>query len=130
MEESVKIKVNDPTARVYDEPIEEFTVDDFDRSARSVGNGVGNLVGQVGRLYFNVLTLPLNLLPRRSRYHAKNSIREGFLSFKVLVDDVTDSIDRGLSRSLERDKLHVDDVLDETIPPARPNIPTTGGGAI
>jgi hypothetical protein len=127
----VKVKVNEPGVRAYEEPIEEFDGVDFDRTARNVGGGVANLVGQVGRLYFNVLTLPLNLLPSRSRYHAKNSIREGFLSFKVLVDDVTGAIDDGLTRSLRRDRLRIDDLDDDTIRPARNAVDDTlGGGAI
>ena len=128
----VKVKVNEPGVRAYEEPIEEFDGVDFDRTARNVGGGVANLVGQVGRLYFNVLTLPLNLLPSRSRYHAKNSIREGFLSFKVLIDDVTGSIDDGLTRSLKRDRLRMDDFDDDVIRPARNTTmnDTMGGGAI
>lgn len=96
-DDAVKVKVNDA-----DEPFEEFDGVEFNRA------GVGNFVTQVGRLYFNVLTLPVNLLPRRSRYHAKNSIREGFLSFKALVEEVTEGIDRSLNRSLERDKANLD----------------------
>ncbi len=134
-DEGVKVKVNDPSYRAFEEPVEEFTGADFDRTARSVGGGVSNLVGQVGRLYLNVLTLPLNLLPSRSRYHAKNSIREGFLSFKVLVDDVTGAIDDGLNRSLRRDRLRMDDMddlmNDDVIRPARRSVDDTmGGGAI
>ncbi len=143
-DDGVKIRVNEPGVRATEEPIEEFSTMDFDRGRGGVG-GVGNLVGQVGRLYFNVLTLPLNLLPRRSRYHAKNSIREGFLSFKTLIDDVTGSIDDGLNRSLQRDRLRMDDYddvirpADNVVRPASPyatpyttaNDPTTiGGGAI
>ncbi len=117
--EDIKIKVNEPGTRV-DEPIEEF-VGDFAGTTRSVGGGVASLVGQVGRLYIGVLTLPLNLLPARSRYHAKNAVKESFLTIKVLVDEINHSIEHSLDRSLERDKVRVSmDDLDDEIPPATP----------
>ncbi|HEX2913245.1 MAG TPA: hypothetical protein VH186_20755 [Chloroflexia bacterium] len=127
--DEVKIKVNEPGTPFEDEPIEEFTTADFDRSARSVGTGAANLVGQVGRLYLNVLTLPLNLLPAKSRYHAKKSLREGFLSVKTLVDEVNNTIDHTLTRSMERDRLRMNDLEDEVIPPATPDV-TPRSGAI
>jgi hypothetical protein len=100
-DDGVKIKVSEPDA--LDEPIEEF--DNVGRAAGRAIGGVGNLLGQVVRLQFGLVSLPLNLLPAKSRYHAKNSVREGFLAIKTLVDDVTNGIDSGLSRALERDRV-------------------------
>src|SRR5689334_3311968 len=96
-DEGVKIRVTEADV-MGDEPIEEF--ENIGRSASRTIGGVGNLVGQVVRLQFGLLTLPLNLLPARARYHAKNSVREGFLAVKTLVDEVTEGIDEGLSRSM------------------------------
>ena len=115
--EDVKIKVNEPGVRV-EEPIEEFT-GNFADTTRSLGGGVVNLAGQVARLGFGVATLPLNLLPARSRYHAKKAVKEGFLTVKVLVDDVNNFVEDTLNRSMERDKVRASmDDLDD-IPPAR-----------
>jgi len=117
-DDGIKIRVTEPDL-MGDEPIEEF--DNLGREARRTVGGVGNLVGQVVRLQFGLLTLPLNLLPTRSRYHAKNAIREGFLAIKSLVDEVTEGIDNGLSRSMQRDNMRVSlDLDDNTIPPADP----------
>lgn len=122
-DDGVKIRVTEPDY-MGDEPIEEF--ENVGRSASRAIGGVGNLVGQVVRLQFGLLTLPLNLLPARSRYHAKNAVREGFLTFKSLVDEVTNGIDDGLSRSMERDRVRVG--MRGDIPPA--DNTTVGGGAI
>jgi len=117
-DDGIKIRVTEPDL-MGDEPIEEF--DNLGQEARRTVGGVGNLVGQVVRLQFGLLTLPLNLLPTRSRYHAKNAIREGFLAIKSLVDEVTEGIDNGLSRSMQRDNMRVSlDLGDNTIPPADP----------
>lgn len=99
----VKIKVIDETPEETPE-----TLDELD-SAQFKKGGVTNLVTQAGRLYFNVLTLPVNLLPRRSRYHAKNSLREGLLSLKSLVEEVGEGIDRSLKRSIDRDEAEIAD---------------------
>lgn len=116
--EDIKIKVNEPGARV-EEPIEEFA-GNFADTTRSLGGGVASLVGQVARLGFGVATLPLNLLPARSRYHAKNAVKEGFLTVKVLVDDVNNFVEDTLTRSMDRDKVRASlDDLDDEVPPAR-----------
>lgn len=117
MENEIKIKVNDPAFNA-DDPVEEFSAD-VGNTAENVVGTVGNIAKQVVRLQFGLLTLPLNLLPSRSRYHAKNAVREGFLSFKTLVDDLTTGIDEGLRSSLERDRVWANDVTDN-IPPATP----------
>ncbi len=119
MDDGVKIRVTEPGI-MGDEPIEEF--DNIGVGVRRTAGGVADVVSQVVRLGFGVATLPLNLLPNRSRYHAKNSIREGFLAVKTLIDDVTDGIDTGLSRSMERDRMYAGSIrLDaDTIPPADP----------
>ncbi len=118
MAEEIKIKVTEPDL-MGDEPIEEF--DNIGRETRRAVGGVGNLIGQVIRLQFGLLTLPLNLLPEKSRYHAKNSVREGFLAIKSLVDEVTDGIDDGLNRSMDRDRMRVSSMrMDDDIPPAMP----------
>lgn len=118
MDDEIKIKVNDPM--FGDDPIEEINpaMDSMGRTANNVIGTVGNLTKQVVRLQFGLLTLPLNLLPSRSRYHAKNAVREGFLSFKTLVDEITNGIDEGLRGSLDRDRVWASDSMDETIPPA------------
>ncbi len=103
--DEVKIKVNEP-GRTVEEAVEEFE-GDFVGTSRSIGGGIGNLVGQVGRLYVGLLTLPINLLPAKSRVHAKNAIKEGFLTVKVLVDDINDGIENVLDRSLQRDRVRV-----------------------
>ncbi|HEX2915337.1 MAG TPA: hypothetical protein VH186_31530 [Chloroflexia bacterium] len=89
-------------------PEEDVTIQDYDLSAVSgplsnLTEGVTGLVGQVAGIGYNVATLPLNVLPRRARYHARKAIREGFLTFKVLIDDVTNGVDKTLKRSMERD---------------------------
>ena len=99
-----------------DELIEEVT--DFNRPSRKPSNAA-SVAGQVGQFYFSALMLPLNLLPDRARYHAKNSIREGFLSFKALVEEVNTAIDDGLARSINKDRQKVNastdyaDTIDE-----------------
>jgi hypothetical protein len=93
--------------------------EEFEAEAVVTGRGVGSVIGSVGRLAFNVATLPINLLPSRSRYHAKNSIREGFLSVKTFLEDVTGAIDDELSRSVSRDKVRMEIRMEEEdIPPA------------
>lgn len=118
MEDEIKIKVNDPTIGIGDDPVEEIDPAYPGSAANNVVGTVGNLAKQVVRLQFGLLTLPLNLLPSRSRYHAKNSIREGFLSFKSLVDEITTGIDDGLRSSLDSDRVWANNGVDETIPPA------------
>jgi hypothetical protein len=116
--DDVKIKVTDSGGRA-EEPVEEFQ-GNFASTTRSLGGGVVSLAGQVARLGFGVATLPLNLLPARSRYHAKNAVKEGFLTVKVLVDDVADFVDETLTRSMERDKTRASmDDLDGDIPTTR-----------
>lgn len=78
---------------------DELPLEDVSRSENSTDPDVANLVGQIGRLSFNLMALPLNLLPSQSRYHAKNSLREGFMAFKSLVDEVATGIDESIART-------------------------------
>jgi hypothetical protein len=78
---------------------EELPLEDDSRAENSTDPDVANLVGQLGRLSFNLMALPLNLLPSQSRYHAKNSLREGFMAFKSLVDEVATGIDESIART-------------------------------
>jgi len=119
--QTVKIKVTEDagTGR-FDAPFEDVTSSDFPDSTTAHRSGVSNLLEQAARLSFNLMSVPLNLLPSKSRYHAKNSIREGVLSFKVLVDDVTEALDRNLSQSMERDRANQPrPAFDNEIPPAQ-----------
>lgn len=127
VDDSDKIKVTGPeTPAIPQAGGEELNLEDYNRPANASDPGVANLVGQFGRLSFNLMALPLNLLPGQSRYHAKNSLREGFMAFKSLVDEVALSIDESIARSQQTKKSKVSK-FGET-----PNIPsamTTDGGS-
>jgi hypothetical protein len=112
VDDSDKIGVTEPETTSPDnatipESGEELNLEDYNRPANSSDPGVANLVGQVGRLSFNLMALPLNLLPGQSRYHAKNSLREGFMAFKSLVDEVASSIDESIARSQKPGKVKI-----------------------
>ncbi len=100
MSEDIKIKVNDADV----DPLEELE-GVTNRFGSGLGTNVGNLVKQVARLQFGLLTLPLNILPTNSRYHAKKAIHEAFLAVKTLVDDVNNGIEHTLTHSMDRDKV-------------------------
>lgn len=113
MDETIRVNTADDTAaipRPSQEPqaaaepakigVEDLTLEDYDhRPDNAADPDVANLVGQLGRLGFNLMALPLNLLPTQSRYHAKNSLREGFMAFKSLVDEVATGIDESIVRT-------------------------------
>jgi hypothetical protein len=109
MSEDIKVKVKD----VDDDVIEEIEVSDMSRG--NVGDQVGNILKQVFRFQVGLVTLPINLLPSKARYHAKNSIKEGFLAVRSLVDGVNDGIEDTLTRTLERDKIRFDIDVDDEI---------------
>jgi hypothetical protein len=122
MAEEIKINVSDPSLGI-DDPLEEIkpASDGLGSTGGNLIGSVGNLTKQVVRLQFGLLTLPFNLLPSRSRYHAKNALHEGFLSLKVLLDELSTGIDEGLRASLEHDKAWADTASDEIIPPTPDN---------
>src|SRR4051812_27315956 len=109
MDETIKVRVVDDSdkIKVVEDvtPVEglnnaeELRLEDTTLPGNSTAPDVANLVGQLGRLSFNLMALPLNLLPGQSRYHAKNSLREGFMAFKSLVDEVAVGIDESVSRA-------------------------------
>ncbi len=102
MDETIRMDTADDTASIPEPAqsgVEDLNLEDYDRPANSADPDVANLVGQIGRLGFNLMALPLNLLPVQSRYHAKNSLREGFMAFKSLVDEVATGIDESIARS-------------------------------
>jgi hypothetical protein len=77
------------------------------------------------------MALPLNLLPGQSRYHAKNSLREGFMAFKSLVDEVATSIDESVARSKQTSKTKIETTEDPSnISPARRNSPGSEEGPV
>jgi hypothetical protein len=131
MDETIRVKIVDDSdkIRVTETPAasevsdEELNLEDDSLRGNASDPGVANLVGQLGRLSFNVLALPLNLLPGQSRYHAKNSLREGYMAFKSLVDEVAVSIDESVARSKQSvkssksTKIKVEETTD--IPPAK-----------
>ncbi len=98
-DQEFKIKVSD----VDSEPLEELEGLDIKVEGSLFGT-VGNFVKQVVRLQFGLVTLPLNILPAKSRYHAKNTIKEGFLTVRSAIDQINNSIENGLNRTIERDK--------------------------
>jgi hypothetical protein len=100
MSEDIKIKVNDADV----DPLEELE-GVTNRFGSGLGTNVGNLVKQVVRLQYGLVTLPLNILPANSRYHAKKAIHEAFLTVKTLVDDVNNGIEHTLTHSMDRDKV-------------------------
>jgi hypothetical protein len=102
MSEDIKVKVKD----VDDDVIEEIEVSDMSRG--NLADQVGNVLKQVFRFQVGLVTLPLNLLPSKSRYHAKNTIREGFLTVKSLIDGVNNGIEDTLNKSLEKDKIRLE----------------------
>jgi hypothetical protein len=102
MSEDIKVKVKD----VDDDLIEEIEVSDMSRG--NITDQVGNVLKQVFRFQVGVATLPLNLLPSKSRYHAKNAIKEGFLTVRALVDGINDGIEDTLNKSLEKDKVRME----------------------
>ncbi len=109
--EEIKIKVNEPV-----ETLEEFEGAEL-KPEGNVTRTVGNFVKQVVRLEVGLVTLPFKVLPARSRYHAKNALHESFLIVRSLVDDVNNNIEKGLTRSIEREKTRAG--IDESdIPPA------------
>ncbi len=110
---------------------EELNLDDNNLPGNSADPGVANLVGQLGRLSFNLMALPLNLLPGQSRFHAKNSLREGFMAFKSLVDEVAVGIDESVARSMKSakaTKIKIEETPD--IKPAKEAEGITGEGAV
>ena len=119
MDETIRVNTADDTGAIPEitpEPgktgVEDLNLEDYDRAANSTNPDVANLVGQIGRLGFNLMALPLNLLPGQSRYHAKNSLREGFMAFKSLVDEVATGIDESIARSrqaVNSTKIKVED---------------------
>ena len=119
MDETIRVNTADDTGPIIEsaapaqDPLsDELPLEDYNRAENSTGPDVANLVGQFGRLSFNLMALPLNLLPSQSRYHAKNSLREGFMAFKSLVDEVATGIDESMARSRRNsgiDKIKVEE---------------------
>ena len=108
MDETIRVNTADdtgaiPEVRQVSDPArigaEDLNLEDNNLATNSTDPDVANLVGQIGRLGFNLMALPLNLLPGESRYHAKNSLREGFMAFRSLVDEVATGIDESIARS-------------------------------
>jgi hypothetical protein len=99
MADEIKIKVSDADA----EPLEEL--EGLEANTGNLLSSVGGFVGSAVKFGFGLATLPLNVLPATSRYHAKNAVREGFLTVRSIVDNVNDTIDKGLSKSMEKDKV-------------------------
>lgn len=131
MDETIRVNTVDDTNPIIEsatpEPAlaaEELPLEDFSRGENSTDPDVANLVGQLGRLSFNLMALPLNLLPSQSRYHAKNSLREGFMAFKSLVDEVATGIDESIARSRRNSGL--DKIKVEEKQPAPDKIQVTG----
>lgn len=131
MDETIRVNTVDDTNPIIEsaaaEPAqvaEELPLEDFSRGENSTDPDVANLVGQLGRLSFNLMALPLNLLPSQSRYHAKNSLREGFMAFKSLVDEVATGIDESIARSRRNSGL--DKIKVEEKRPAPDKIQITG----
>ena len=129
MDETIRVNTADDTNPIPEESpvepaglgVEDLALEDYqNRPANSSDPDMANLVGQIGRLGFNLMALPLNLLPTQSRYHAKNSLREGFMAFKSLVDEVATGIDESIARSRQAanaTKIKVEETSN--IPPAR-----------
>lgn len=141
MDETIKVRVADGSdkIRVVEEPVpvvgletsEELNLEDSSLPGNSTGPEVANLVSQLGRLSFNLMALPLNLLPGQSRYHAKNSLREGFMAFKSLVDEAAVGIDESVSRAqkaAKATKIKVEESPE--IKPARDDDKIVGEGAV
>jgi hypothetical protein len=98
-DQEFKIKVSD----VDSEPLEELEGLDIKVEGSLVGT-VTNFVKQVVRLQFGLVTLPLKVLPAKTRYHAKNTLKEGFLTVRSAFDGINNTIENGLTRSIEHDK--------------------------
>lgn len=113
---------------------DELPFEDASRAENSTDPDVANLVGQLGRLSFNLMALPLNLLPSQSRYHAKNSLREGFMAFKSLVDEVATGIDESIARTQRGAKPAKITVEDTSAAPEKVQVndedDTIGKGAV
>lgn len=131
MDETIHVNTADDTGKIpvqsqAPEPAqlggEDLILEDPDRSANSTDPDVANLVGQIGRLGFNMMALPLNLLPGQARYHAKNSLREGFMAFKSLVDEVATGIDESVARTRQAANPTKVKIADNS------NIPPTNSG--
>jgi hypothetical protein len=101
-DQEFKIKVSD----VDSEPLEELEGLDIKVEGSLVGT-VTNVVKQVVRLQFGLVTLPLKVLPAKSRYHAKNTLKEGFLTVRSAIDGINNAIENGLTRSIDRDKARI-----------------------
>lgn len=137
MDETIRVKIVDDSVTIREiedgaPAAEELNLEDANLpSSNATDPGVANLVGQLGRLSFNLMALPLNLLPSQSRYHAKNSLREGFMAFKSLVDEVAVGIDESVARaqkSSKAAKVKIEGTPD--IKPARDSEGITGKGAV
>lgn len=141
MDETIKVRVVDDSdkIKVVDDVVpveglnnaEELNLEDSTLPGNSTAPDVANLVSQLGRLSFNLMALPLNLLPGESRYHAKNSLREGFMAFKSLVDEIAVGIDESVSRAQKAarsTKVKVEEAAD--IKPARDDDKIVGEGAV
>jgi hypothetical protein len=119
MDETIRVKIVDDSDKIKVTEIpanpagnEELYLEDAHQPSNKSDPDVANLVGQIGRLSFNLMALPLNLLPGQSRYHAKNSLREGFMAFKSLVDEVATSIDESVARSKQTSKTKIETTED------------------
>ena len=141
MDETIRVKIMDDSERIREleaetpftvqDSGEELNLEDNNLPGNSADPGVANLVGQLGRLSFNLMALPLNLLPSQSRYHAKNSLREGFMAFKSLVDEVAVGIDESVARSMKSAKaakIKIEETPD--IKPPKEAEGITGEGAV
>ena len=127
----------DYVADAVDDATDEFEDldDEFDeggyrgRGTRGLFGTLGNAANQVLRLQFGLVSVPVNLLPRRARRHARTALDETYLTFKVLIEDVSDALDNGLGGTDTRRRSRSRSVLVEDaddIPPADPVMPTTG----
>lgn len=144
MDETIRVNTADDTGAIPEgiqapgpaqSEVEDLNLEDNNPAANTTDPDVANLVGQVGRLSFNLMALPLNLLPAQSRYHAKNSLREGFMAFKSLVDEVATGIDESIARSRQATnvtKIKVEEKTSDT--PPKNNVAsddeTVGEGAV
>ncbi len=100
--ESVRVKVTETRTEA------EAPVDEFERISNPTPKavrGLGRMASRMADFQFGLMSMPLNLLPEGTRYHFKNSLREGILAFKTLVDEVADGVENGLNQSMERDKI-------------------------
>jgi hypothetical protein len=78
------------------------SVVEIDTSAAA--SSVESLIKQLIRLQLDIVTLPLTILPTKTRTLAIDTFRQAFKTVRTVVDDFSDTIDKTLTKTLEKEE--------------------------